>query len=81
MKIEKLAEQANFVKAEITQKSGKILFEPIIENGDIAKTIEYILNNPIKDTEEEIVIILGSFYIMAETRACLGFKDETDPFF
>lgn len=77
MKIENLIQTVEEVKFGLLDESANKLFEKVIEDGDICKTINHILNLP--NSQDEITIILGSFYLMAEVRECLGFRDEKDP--
>lgn len=42
-------------------------------NGDLDKIIN-------SNTDKEIVVICGSFFIMKDVRRFFGFKDECDPY-
>jgi folylpolyglutamate synthase/dihydropteroate synthase len=53
----------------------------LIENGDVCKTLQYCLEQSIQSKENEIIVVIGSFYLMSEVRQCLGFQDEKDPIF
>ena len=81
MKIDVLAQHAEDFKFTLTQESAERLFEPIIENGNIAKTMEFALEQSLKAKEPEVVVVLGSFYMMSETRQYLGLNDERDPIY
>ena len=78
MKLENLLQYTDLVKEEMTEASANSVFAPIISGGDVKSTIETALKEVEKD---EIVVILGSFYLMAEARESLGFKDKIDPVF
>ena len=74
--IQQLVEQIEEVKAELIDEKGKEAFEDIINDGDITSTIDDAL---FKVKEDEVLVVLGSFYIMAEVREYLKYPDEMDP--
>jgi len=76
--IQELLEQVEQVKAELIEEKGKEAFEDVINDGDITSTIDDAL---FKVKEDEVIVILGSFYIMAEVRQYLKYNDDIDPVF
>jgi len=81
MNIEKLVQCSEQVKFELTDESSNSLFENVIDSGDIKKTLSFALEQSLASKENEVIVIVGSFYLMAEVRQSLGFKDEADPIF
>lgn len=62
-----------------TKESGTAALT-LISNGDIKETLEDVLGRAASK-ENIIVLIFGSFFLMEEVRAALGFqdiRDETD---
>lgn len=76
--IEEMKEQVEEVKAELIEEKGKETFEEVINGGDIASTIDSVLE---KAKEDELIVVLGSFYIMAEVRQYFKYNDDIDTVF
>jgi len=74
--IGEMLEQVEEVKAELIEEKGKETFEEVVNGGDIASTIDNALE---KAKEDEVVVVLGSFYIMAEVRQHFKYNDDIDP--
>ena len=58
----------------------KNYFEEVIDNGNIFSTINYALKLSENNVNDEIIVIIGSLYMMREVIQFFGFKDECDPF-
>ena len=54
----------------------KSAFRDPIEDGNIEKTLIHVFNQGIEDND--VIIICGSFFIMADVREFLKFDDESD---
>lgn len=52
------------------------IFQPIIDNGNITSTLTQVLNEA---TNEEVILVCGSFYIMDEVREFFGYEEPKDP--
>jgi len=78
-KLGEILEAAEQIKMELAEGEEGKLFEEVINEGDISSTMDYALEQSTKGEKPEVVVILGSFYLMAETRQHLKYKDELDP--
>ena len=54
------------------------VFEPTVKNGDIESTIKLVLET--KSNPDEILVIVGSFFIMREAKNSFGIEVLSDPF-
>lgn len=75
----KLQESVEQVKSELVEESASALFEKVVNEGDIESTIDYALKQASKAEKPEVVVVIGSFYIMAEARKYFKYNDEFDP--
>lgn len=80
-KLDELLENVDQVKSEVTEGSSKEIFEEIKNNGDITSTLNYAFEQSAKAENPEVIVVLGSFYIMPEVRQYFGYKDDLDPVF
>lgn len=78
MKIEVLQEVKNEIEEKIVGKSH--IFQEVVAKGDISKTLDSILQRINEEKSEEMVVIMGSFFIMREVMEYFGIKYELDPF-
>ena len=76
-----LVEAVQQVEFELVETKEGGLFESIVEEGNIENTIDYALTESSKEDQPEVVVILGSFYIMAEARKYFKYNDIFDPVF
>jgi len=78
-KISEISEVAEQIKMELAEGEEGKLFEDVKNEGNVASTIDYALEQSKRSEKPEVVVILGSFYLMGEARQHLGYKDELDP--
>lgn len=78
MKIEVLAEFKKEIEEKVVGKNH--VFQEIIEKGDIKKTLDNVLEKINKNKSQEMVVIMGSFFIMREVMEYFGIKNEQDQF-
>jgi folylpolyglutamate synthase/dihydropteroate synthase len=52
------------------------VFQDTINKGDIPSTLKTIIDESAK--ENDIILVCGSFYIMADVREYLKYQDEYD---
>lgn len=80
-KLNEILDVTEQIKLELAEGESGKLFEEVIKEGDIASTIDYALEQSKKSEKPEVVVILGSFYLMGEARQNLGYKDQFDPIY
>ena len=55
------------------------IVEDSVKDGDTKKTVRYALQQSSYNEESEVVLICGSFFMMAEVREVLGYEVPSDP--
>ena len=73
--LKSLLDQAKAIEKEMNGGYTQI-FQPIIDNGNITSTLTQVLNEA---TNEEVILVCGSFYIMDEVREFFGYEEPKDP--
>lgn len=77
--IQARSERAKSVE-ELSEAAKELLVEhQVVAKGDIKETLEHIFS--LREIEENVVVVCGSFFIMEEARLFFGFDDPHDPFF
>ena len=77
MKIENLEQSANLLKNNYPSFQGN--FAPIIARGNIAQTLDHVLQLYNRSKQNELLLLVGSFFIMPEARKFFGYSDVSDP--
>ena len=63
------------VEKNLNERKNEV-FQPIIEDGNISKTLEKVLKDA---SNNDVILVCGSFYIMEEVRDFFCIEEEKDP--
>ncbi len=67
------SETGRIDKAATRIDAGKVA---VLAGGSVEETVRQVM---ARASEDDVVLICGSFYIMSEARRALGYHDCTDP--
>lgn len=80
MKIHNLIEEKDSLCQALVLDHKRPIFEDVIENGNIAKTLAHAFEKSAESDKDEVLVVCGTFYMMQEVHDYFNIPLEMDPF-